>query len=140
MTETPAADLPVLVINGAAFSDFEGFQRAFSAFLNDHEWHGSLDAFNDILRGGFGTPESGWILRWLNSDLSKEALGYDAAVEHLEPHLSTCHQSNVSRMRQRIEMARRREGPTLFDEIVEVIRIHGPGGEEEEDGVVLELL
>ena len=80
MTETPAADLPVLVIDGATFRDFEGFQRAFSAFLNDYEWHGNLDAFDDILSGGFGTPESGWILRWLNSDLSREALGYDAAA------------------------------------------------------------
>jgi hypothetical protein len=31
-------------------------------------------------------------------------------------------------------------GPTLFDEIVEIIREHGPGGRESEDGVVLELL
>lgn len=140
VTETPAADLPVLVIDGATFTDFEGFQRAFSAFLNDHEWHGNLDAFNDILRGGFGTPESGWILRWLNSDLSREALGYDATVKHLEPLLSTCHRSNISRMGQRIETARRRDGPTLFAQIIEIIRIHGPGGEEEEDGVLLELL
>ena len=140
MTEPPAADLPVLVIDGATFSDFEGFQRAFSALLaRDKEWNGSLDAFDDILYGGFGTPESGWILRWLNSDLSREALGYDATVKHLERLMSTCHPSNISHMRQRIEMARRREGLTLFDEIIEIIRRHGPGGREE-DGVLLELL
>ena len=123
--------------DGVTFSDFEGFQRAFSAFLNDYEWYGNLDAFTDILYGGFGTPESGWVLRWLNSDLSREALGYDAAVKRLALLLSTCHPSNISLVRQRIEMARRREGPTLFDEIIEIIRIHGPGGEEDEDGVLL---
>jgi hypothetical protein len=139
VSEPPATDLPVLVIDGATFSDFEGFQRAFSALLKDYEWHGNLDAFDDILCGGFGTPASGWILRWVNSDRSRGALGYDAAVKRLESLLSTCHPSNVRLMRRRIEMARRREGPTLFDEIVKIIRIHGPSGAEEEDGVLLEL-
>jgi hypothetical protein len=39
-----------------------------------------------------------------------------------------------------ISSARRCEGPTLFDEIVEVVRDHGPGGGESEDGVLLELV
>ena len=97
--------LPVLVIDGARFSDFDGFAREFSRLLRDYTWRGNLDAFNDLLRGGFGTPEGGWVLRWVNADLSRTALG-----------------------------------PTLFDEIVEIIREHGPGGRESEDGVVLELL
>jgi RNAse (barnase) inhibitor barstar len=134
------ANVPVLVIDGASFRDFEGFQREFSALLEDYTWHGNLDAFNDILRGGFGTPETGWVLRWLNSDLSRRALGYEATLERLEARLKACHPSNVDHFRQRIDMARRGEGPTLFDEIVEIIRVHGPGGEEQEDGVVLELL
>jgi hypothetical protein len=135
-----AADTPVLVIDGAAFGDFEGFQREFSLLLEDYAWQGNLDAFNDILRGGFGTPESGFMLRWLNSDLSVRALGYEATRRHLEGLLQTCHPSNVDHVRQRIDTARRGEGPTLFDEIVEIIRGHGSGGDEEEDGVVLELL
>jgi hypothetical protein len=130
---------PVLVIDGAAFGDFEGFQREFSALLEHYAWHGNLDAFNDILRGGFGTPETTWVLRWGNSDLSRSALGYEATVERLETLVTTCHPSNIDRVRARIELARRREGPTLFDEIVEIIRVHGPGGIEDEDGVVLEL-
>ncbi|MCP3977199.1 MAG: hypothetical protein GY720_22140 [bacterium] len=27
------------------------------------EWGRNLDAFNDILRGGFGTPEDGFVVR-----------------------------------------------------------------------------
>lgn len=140
MSTVVSADRPALVIEGAACSDFEGFQREFSALLDDYSWHGNLDAFNDILRGGFGTPESGWVLRWLNSDLSRRALGCEATVERLEVLVTTCHPSNIDHIRQRIDMARAGEGPTLFDEIVEIIRVHGPGGEEQEDGVVLELL
>ncbi len=137
MAATPA-DTPVLVIDGAAFSDFEGFQREFSALLERHAWNGNLDAFDDILYGGFGTPVNRWVLRWLNSDHSRRALGYEATLERLETLLKTCHPSNVDHLRQRIDMARRREGPTLFDEIVEIIRCHGRGGEEQ-GGVVLEL-
>jgi hypothetical protein len=43
------------------------------------------------------------VLRWLNSEISRAALG-----------------------------------STLFDQIVEIVREHGAGGEEAEDGIVLE--
>jgi hypothetical protein len=86
--------LPVLVIDGARFSGFDGFTREFCRLLDNHTWHGNLDAFNDLLRGGSGTPESGWALRWLNSELSRSALGYEAATQRLEQLLLTCHSSN----------------------------------------------
>ncbi|MFE9959559.1 hypothetical protein [Micromonospora sp. NPDC005299] len=60
----------MLVIDGAHFSDFDGFAREFSRLLCHYTWRGTLDAFNDLLRGGFGTPEGGWVLRWRNSELS----------------------------------------------------------------------
>jgi RNAse (barnase) inhibitor barstar len=132
-------DRPVLVIDGADFSDFDGFAREFSKLLCDYTWRGNLDAFNDILRGGFGTPDDGWVLRWLNSEWSRAALGHEAAVRRLEDILRTCHPSNRTSIRTRISDARRGTGPTLFDEIVEIIRHHGPGGDESADGVVLEL-
>jgi len=59
----PTGDHPVLVIDGACFSDFDGFTREFTRLLGDHTWRGNLDALNDILRGGFGTPDNGWVLR-----------------------------------------------------------------------------
>ncbi len=105
--------MPVLVIDGAAFSDFEGFRREFSMLLEDYSRQGNLDAFNDILRGGFGTPETGFVLRWMNSDLSKRALGYEATLgKRLEALVHTCHPSNIDHLRQRIEMARQGEGPS----------------------------
>ena len=42
-------DFPVLVIDGARFSDFDGFAREFSRLLRHHTWHGNPDVFNDIL-------------------------------------------------------------------------------------------
>jgi hypothetical protein len=136
----PRNDLPVLVIDGSRFSDFEGFVREFSGLLHNHTWHGSLDALDDILRGGFGTPSNGWVLRWLDSESSQIALGYEETLRRLEGVLLTCHPSNHAHIQARISCARRGEGPTLYDEIVEIIRDHGPGGPEPEDGVHLELL
>jgi hypothetical protein len=74
VTEVAAAK-PVLVMDGSRFTDLDGFAREFSRFLTDYEWHGNLDAFNDILGGGFGTPEGGFVLRWLHSDESRDRLG-----------------------------------------------------------------
>jgi hypothetical protein len=48
--------------------------------------------------------------------------------------------SRQHRVRQReIEAAQGGEGPTVVDIITDIIRIHGPGGAEEEDGIELEL-
>ena len=130
---------PILTIDGAHFDDFAGFAREFSSLLDNHSWQGNLDAFNDILRGGFGTPEGGFVLRWLNSDRSREALGYEATAIRLEGLLETCHSSNTDRISARLDDARRRVGATLFDEIVEIIHVHGPGEFEPDSGIDLEL-
>ncbi|MET9230759.1 hypothetical protein [Lentzea sp. NPDC003310] len=132
-------ELPVLVVDGALFTDFDGFAREFTKLLDDHTWDGNLDAFNDILRGGFGTPDLGWVFEWRNSARSRVALGHPATVEWLEEVLRICHPANRDSVRTRIEAARRGEGPTLFDKIVEIIGHHGPGGQESVDHVILEL-
>jgi hypothetical protein len=132
--------LPVLTIDGAQFEDFNGFVSRFSGLLDDFEWRGSLDAFNDILRGGCGTPDGGFELRWLNSERSRTALGWPATIRWLENTIDRCHPSNVPRLTAELKAARRGEGTTLFDWIVEIIEAHGPGGAEAEDNVVLRLL
>ncbi len=60
-------------------------------------------------------------------------------MRYLERALTPCHASNVPLVEAEIAAARRGEGPTLFDLIVVIIRSHGPGGTEAEDGVWLEL-
>lgn len=133
-------DLPVLTIDGARFSDFDGFAREFSRLLDGYPWRGNLDAFNDILGGGFGTPGNGWVLRWLNSELSRSALGYEATARRLQRLLRTCHPSNRPAIQVRLFRAGREEGATLFDEIVEIIRDHGPDPDQTQGGIRLELL
>ncbi len=129
----------MLVIDGASFADFAGFVREFSRLLHHGAWNGNLDALNDILRGGFGTPETGWVLAWVHSDSSRVALGHDATLRWLEQIRRTCHPSHRASVEARIRDAEGGQGRTLFDMIVEIIRDHGPGGCESEDGIILEL-
>ena len=132
-------DLPELVVDGARFSDLDGFASEFSRLLSGYTWRGNLDALNDVLRGGYGTPADGWILRWLNSETSREALGHPETARRLERLLPSVDPSNHAAFQTRLDAARRGEGPTLFDEIVTIIREHGPGGSESADGILLEL-
>jgi hypothetical protein len=131
---------PMLVIDGDRSDDFEGFAREVGAqLLGGEQFNGNLDAFNDILRGGFGTPPGGFGLRWVNSERSRAALGHAATARWYEAKLKTCDPSNLRDVQERLASARRGEGPTLFDAVVDIIRAHGPGGVEGEDGVLLEL-
>ncbi len=131
----------VYIIDGKRFGSLTEFAGQVSSVFGDPDlWQGNLDAFNDILRGGFGTPEDGFILRWTHSEQSRQVLGHESTVAWLEERLKACHPSNVPGLRARLVEARRGAGPTLFDEIVEIIRIHGPNGAAHEDGVDLELL
>ena len=51
---------PTLEIDGTRFDTLEGFYDEVSRQLIPRsDWGRNLDAFNDILRGGFGTPEGG---------------------------------------------------------------------------------
>lgn len=90
------------MIDGERFSDFDGFCREFSSFLDAYVWQGSLDAFNDILRGGFGTPEGGFVLRWEHSEESRIALGYETTALRLESLLRTCHPTNREQIASRL--------------------------------------
>ncbi len=63
-------------IDGRRFTTLEEFASHFSdVVLGEYRWRGNLDAFNDILRGGFGTPEDGFVLLWRKSEISKVNFG-----------------------------------------------------------------
>jgi hypothetical protein len=134
------AELTVYELDGDAFKDLAGFAGQFSAtVLRGYRWTGNLDAFNDILRGGFGTPEDGFTLRIKNAAAARTALGYSATSLWLEERAQHCHPSNRDHFVAQLEDAREGKGPTLFEMLVGIIRDHGPGGSEADDNVLLEL-
>ena len=131
---------PTIEIDGSRFDSLSGFWNEISTrMIPGAAWGRNLDAFNDILRGGFGTPDGGFRFRWVNFERSKKALGYSETIQSLERAVQECDPSNVDFFKEALEKARRGEGPTLADAIVAIIKIHGPGGDEADDGIELEL-
>src|SRR3954467_14839338 len=131
---------PTYEIDGRRFATLDEFYDEISRVLiPGSDWGHNLDAFNDILRGGFGTPDGGFTIRWRAHALSVEHLGYSETVRQLELRLARCHPSNRTSVAQDLARAKRNEGPTVFDWLTEIIRKHGRGGAEATDGVALIL-
>jgi hypothetical protein len=113
-------------VDGGRFATVEGFFGEVSrALIPGVIWGHNLDAFNDILRGGFGTPEDGFAIRWKSHALSRERLGFPETIRQLELRLQRCHADNRAHVERDLDQARRGVGPTAFDWLVEIIRGHG---------------
>jgi histidinol-phosphatase len=131
---------PTYEIDGANFSTLEEFYEEIGrVMIPGKDWGRNLDAFNDILRGGFGTPESGFVLRWKNSDQSRVRLGFAETVRQLEQRLKKCHDSNRAPVEHDLKIAKSGHGSTVFDWLVKLIKDHGTSGEEANDRVELLL-
>lgn len=127
-------------IDGNDFSTLEEFYDVIGAVLiPNSKWGRDLDALNDVLRGGFGTPDNGFRIRWVNSDKSRQSLGYAETVRQLEKRLLKCHPSHRTDFAAQLRDAQNKTGPTVFDWLIEIIRDHGDGGSEAEDNVELYL-
>jgi RNAse (barnase) inhibitor barstar len=127
-------------IDGNSFSTMEGFFEEISkVMIPGAYWGHNLDAFSDILRGGFGTPRDGFVIRWTNHAVSQERLGYPETVRQLELRLQRCHPTSRTQVAGDLANARAGLGPTAYDWLVEIIRDHGNGGRRQEDGVSLVL-
>lgn len=114
----------ICTLDGNNFSTLEEFWEEIGYVLmgirNAH-WGRNLDAFRDILCGGWGTPDEGFILVWKNSNLSRESLGYPETVRQLEKRLHICHPTARDITKSKIELAKQNKGATVFDWLVEII-------------------
>ncbi|MGG0286000.1 hypothetical protein ABEY41_12950 [Peribacillus butanolivorans] len=88
-----------------------------------YKWNGSLDAFNDILFGGFGDieVEEEYTIFWRNSVKSKIDLGYGETIIILNEMLKNCHPSNEEKVIKEIRDAKMNIGSTIFNWVEEII-------------------
>lgn len=136
----PLWDKPVRVVDGIRIDNLEGlWDEVTRSLIPGTEWGRNLDAFNDILRGGFGTPEDGFVIRWLNVERSRQVLGWNETVRWYESTLERCHESNRERLLSELKEARQHIGQTLFEMVAVIIRSHGPAGRGYSDMIDLEL-
>ena len=118
-------DKQLFEIDGNNFSTLDGFWDEISdRLIPGSEWGRNLDAFNDILHGGFGTPENGFILIWKNSALSRQRLSFHETADFLEKKLLRCHPSNIEIVKSDLVKAWKHEGQTAFDWLLEIIQGH----------------
>jgi len=114
------------IIDGENFDDIEGFYCEIdNLFTKDLDWETghNLNAFNDILRGGFGVHEYGEPIKiiWKNFAKSRKDFGYEATVKHYEYILTRCHPSNDSFIQRKLSDAKNGIGQALVDIIVGII-------------------
>lgn len=115
-----------ITIDGNNFDDLDGFFDEMERLLTkDLSWRTghNFDAFHDLLRGGFGVHDYGEAIdfTWINSEKSREDLGFEATKLYYEKLLKKCHPTNRETISQKITAAENREGKTLFDIIIEDI-------------------
>lgn len=122
-------EMKAITIDGKNFSNLEEFYDEVEAKLTkDLDWKigRNLDAYNDVLRGGFGVHkyEEKIKITWKNSAKSKADLGQDATIDYLYDILEKCHPSNRSSVKKAIEEMKYGNGEILFDTIVGITRGH----------------
>lgn len=115
-------------LDGRNFSDMDGFYNEVEAKLTkglDWKIGRSLNAFNDVLRCGFGVHdyEESLKLRWINSEKSKVDFGFEATVGMYQNILQTCHPRNKEpeKISNLLAKAERKEGEDLFAVLVSII-------------------
>ena len=109
------------VLDGQTFDDYEGFRDEFNRVVLASigaTWGGDLNAFNDYL----SYPNAPWVLVWKNSGELRRVLGHEAMARFWEPGLRNCYSTQIAEIQEHLEAARRGEGQTLFDLIVEIIQ------------------
>ena len=114
------------IIDGNNFDDLEGFYCEIDKLLtNGLTWKTghNLNAFNDLLRGGFGVQEYNEpiLLVWKNFKKSSADFGHKGTARYYEKMLTICHPTNISHVMNLLENAKNQTGKTLMDNVVEII-------------------
>ena len=107
-----AKETPTFVIDGRRINSWPDFVAAINAFIPHSTWQGgSLDALDDILYGGYGTPDR-FAVVWQASEISRVMLGYEATKFYFK---------NLPNFDQLYEAGHL---TTLFNSIVDIFRGH----------------
>jgi uncharacterized protein (TIGR02996 family) len=115
-----------ITIDGRDFSTLEGFIGTLGRAIygEDHQDTANLDWLNDILAWRRGELMSTYTLVWRNSEESRQRLGHAETVREMEKRKERRFPFGLAKAVSDIEEARRGEGPTVFDWIMELIELN----------------
>lgn len=118
-----------IIIDGNNFSNLAEFYEAVEKKMTKNlDWKigRNLNAFNDVLRGGFVVFEYEEPIKlvWKNFEKSKTDFSWKETLTYLEDSLTICHPSNTSYIKTQIKKAKEKTGQTILDIIIEIIEGH----------------
>ena len=124
-----AHDKQTIIINGNNFSDLEIFYDKIDQVLTkDLDWNTvhNLNAFNDLLHGGFGVYEyeEPITLIWENITKSKIDLGLEPTWKWYQQKIAENKVENQHFFTDRLKELTENNGQLLFDIILEIISEH----------------
>lgn len=112
----PRTHIPAYVIDGGTARTWPEIVASINAFIPDSEWRGnSLDALDDILYGGYGTPEK-FVVVWKASEVSRQALGAKETLLYFKNMPAVQHLDAAAQTNPRSQ--------TLFEVLVEIFEGH----------------
>jgi RNAse (barnase) inhibitor barstar len=118
-----------ITINGRNINDIASFYDEVNrVFMECENWKigESLDAFNDLLYGGFGaiTGNEQVEFIWTEATISKDALGYEATRAYYIVKLQPDSPFNKVHFIDKLNELDQGKGQTYFDILVEIIAGH----------------
>ena len=112
----PRTQVPTYIIDGSKAHTWPEIVASINAFIPNSEWQGnSLDALDDILYGGYGTPDK-FIVIWKASEVSRKTLGLTETLAHFKNMPALQHLDAAGQMNPRSK--------TLFEVLVEIFEGH----------------
>ncbi|MDA3613433.1 barstar family protein [Polluticaenibacter yanchengensis] len=119
-----------IIINGNNIHDIQSFYQEINrVFMYGEDWQlgNSLDAFNDLLYGGYGTMkdhETTTII-WLAFEKNRLDLGYECTKDYYKQKLAQPELFNQKYFLDQLEALEDGKGQTYFDILAEIISEHG---------------
>lgn len=118
-----------IIIDGNNFHTLEGFYDEVEVKLAPDLGKGfgrNLNAYNDVLRGGFGLHEyeEPLTIKWINSDKSRKDLGQQESIKYMEEALKNSHPTNIQSLKKELEDLKSGKGESLFETILHITREH----------------
>ena len=117
------------VIDGNRIKDKSSlYEEINRQFMQEESWKlaESLDAFDDLLYGGFGAIKEKEEIKivWLNFDSNKEAFGLDFTRNFYKEKLEQPENFDSKLVQRQLDELESGEGQTYFEIIEEIISSH----------------
>jgi RNAse (barnase) inhibitor barstar len=127
--EVATAGKTSIHIEGKDIHDIPSFYCEINRVLMSNEvWQigNSLDAFNDLLYGGFGVldPTMETDIVWKDIEFSRKALGYEETKLFYLQKLVPGSPYNISYHQEKLKELESGKGQTFFDIVLEIIADH----------------